>query len=367
MGTPSTPTSPPPTTAPSTPAPAPAPAAPAKPKPAPAAAPRTAPPAGATAIKPATRTGTPAVRRPTKPPARGPPQAPRRKQAQARSSVLGPFRRPASSCSGSVRVSRWRTRRSSTRSTRPSSSPTPTSSTANDKALVVDTHRGRLFGGPDRRHQGPGEEHRLQLLRRYHDAHLRLHRQPPVRPEVAPSPATPTTCSAPSSGQLSWLSVNSWVVLTFTVVEAHLGGGPYSGSHLPHPGRPGRCDDNAIQHGLGGSAAVAIGQAVHPAVARASDGLSVLLPHRARRRPVRERPHGRLLADRRVQTWSGGCCARRRTRSTSRWACMGITALLGGFFMPFYPWWMRPGDRRRRHADRLEVPASVAGGSRPAW
>ena len=71
----------------------PAPAAPAKPKPAPAAAPRTAPPAGATAIKPATRTGTPAVRGPDETPGPWPSAGPgRRKQAQARSSVLGPFR-----------------------------------------------------------------------------------------------------------------------------------------------------------------------------------------------------------------------------------------------------------------------------------
>ncbi len=143
------------------------------------------------------------------------------------------------------------------------------------------------------------------------------------------------------SGKLDWVSANSWVVLTFTVVEAHLGGGPYSGLTWLTLDAQADATSNAVSSGLGGSAAVAISQAyIQPSPAPLTDYLFFFLM-----------AVGAVLifgAITALASNSGGI-----PRRVERWllkqtkdpkhltvGLLGITALLGGFFMPFYPWWM---------------------------
>jgi transitional endoplasmic reticulum ATPase len=348
MGTPSTQTSPPPPTAPSTPAPAttpapaptPKPAATTVPKAAPTAAPRTAPAAGATAIKPATRTGTPAVRPPPRTPARGPPKAPAAGGPRKLGRVFWALFTAGIILLG---VGAGLEVAYPTLVNEVNAAPFITNapvSTVNDKALVVDT----IGGGYSAGQTVVIKDQVKSLVYNSTSGTTTL-----TFASIANLPSSQrSTFSAYANdlfgtltGNLAWVSSGSWVVLTFTVVQTHLGGGPYAGLTYLTLDAQADATFNAIQNGLGGASAVAISQAyIQPWPAPLTDYLFFFLIALG----------VVLLAAALTGVFTAGGGVPRRVE---RWlykqtkdpkhltvGLLGITALLGGFFMPFYPWWM---------------------------
>jgi transitional endoplasmic reticulum ATPase len=132
-------------------------------------------------------------------------------------------------------------------------------------------------------------------------------------------------------GQIGWLSAGASIVMTFTVVQAHLPSGVYGGTNYITLDAAADATYTAINQGLNGAQQVAIGQQyLQPYPAPLYDylfifliGLGIALLAIA------------LLFDRQVERWLVRQTKEPKHLTT---AVMGFTALLGGFFMPFYPW-----------------------------
>jgi len=133
------------------------------------------------------------------------------------------------------------------------------------------------------------------------------------------------------SGQLSWLSSGDQVVMTFTVVQATLPSGVYQSLSYVTLDASADATYHAIQSGLNGPQAVAVGQQFYqPYPAPLYDylfgfliGVGAILIGLA------------FVFHKEVERW-----LMRQTKEPKHLTSMvmGITALLGGVFMPFYPW-----------------------------
>ncbi|MCI4354169.1 MAG: AAA family ATPase, partial [Thermoplasmata archaeon] len=118
----------------------------------------------------------------------------------------------------------------------------------------------------------------------------------------------------------------------FTVVKAQLPKIPYSGFTYLTLDAAADATFHAIDSGLGGAAAVAIGQQfIQPYPAPLYDYLFLFLVVVG----IALFAAGYLF-DRQIERW-----LMRQTKDPRHLTVglMGITALFGGFFMPFYPWW----------------------------
>ncbi|HYK93744.1 MAG TPA: AAA family ATPase [Thermoplasmata archaeon] len=333
MGTPSTQTSPPASRP--TPAPAPAPAAPtpapAKPATAPAAKPAPkAAPTGTTAIRPATRPGTPAARGPPRPPARAGARRPPAPKKRGRTFwtlfivsliLIGtgaallvtfyPVVVNAETASQFITNSH--------------------AALSANKAATIVTLSGSSYQ--------PGNTVVVKDVVKSINFNATSGTTVLTFDSIASLPAAQRTAQstlandlfATISGQISWLSAGSTIVMTFTVVQAHLPSGVYGGISYITIDAAADATIQAINHGLNGGQAVAIGQAfLQPYPAPLYDwlfiflmGLGVALLALA------------WLFDRQVERWLLKQTKEPKHLTT---AVMGFTALLGGFFMPFYPW-----------------------------
>ncbi len=333
MGTPSSKTPPTPNAPQKAPAPAAVPPRPAATAPAPAAAPAPrAAPTGATAIRPATRTGTPARRPPPKAPAKGPPRAPAsRKGKRTRVfwtlAIIGlllvatgaglyaafyPYVVHAKTASQFLTDGR--------------------ATLQNDQAINVVTLSGSSV------HAGDMVVIKDQVASTLYNSSTDTTTL--TFQSIAGLPSSQRASQSTLSndlfgilaGKASWIGSGSWVVLTFTVVKAQLPKGLYSGFTYLTLDAAADATFNAIDAGLGGAAAVAIGQQfIQPYPAPLYDYLFVFLAG-----------VGIVLFaagwvfDRQIERW-----LMRQTKDPRHLTVglMGITALFGGFFLPFYPWW----------------------------
>ncbi|MCI4333024.1 MAG: AAA family ATPase, partial [Thermoplasmata archaeon] len=136
------------------------------------------------------------------------------------------------------------------------------------------------------------------------------------------------------SGHLNWVSGGTPVVLTFTIVRQQLPGGPYgTNGYLTLDGAA-DATNHAIQSGLGGAQAVAIGQQYiqygPPAILY--DDLFIFL---AAIGVVLLALALVLNGAPKIERWFI-----RQTKDPKHLTAilMATVALLGGFFLPFYPW-----------------------------
>jgi transitional endoplasmic reticulum ATPase len=132
-------------------------------------------------------------------------------------------------------------------------------------------------------------------------------------------------------GNPSWISSGTPVVMTFTVVEQKLPGGPYSGQNYLTLDAAADATNHAIATGASGAGAVAIGpQYFQPYPAPAYDYLFYFLIVLGALCLV-----AGILWARRLERW-----LRSHTKEPKPLAIglIGVLALLGGFFLPFYPW-----------------------------
>ncbi|HZY92177.1 MAG TPA: AAA family ATPase [Thermoplasmata archaeon] len=338
MGTPSTNTSPPgarppatPTPQPAAPAPAPAKPAPVAPaaKPAPKPAPRAAP-TGTTAIRPATRPGTPAARGPPRPPARAGARRPPPPKKRGRTfwtlllvglilvgtgaglwvafypAIVNAQTASQFLTSSHAAVS---SNKAATIVTLSSSSYQP-----GNTVVIKDTVKGLAYNASTG----------TTVLTFTSIAGL------PSAQRSAQSTLA-NDLFATISGPVTWLSAGQTIVMTFTVVQAHLPTGVYGGLSYITLDAAADATYNAINHGLNGAQQVAIGQQfLQPYPAPLYDylffflmGVGALMVALA------------FLFDRQVERWLLKQTKEPKHLTT---AVMGFTALLGGFFMPFYPW-----------------------------
>ena len=335
MGTPSTKATPPanaPTPAPAPPAaPAAAPAAPAKTAPRPATATPRPGPTGATAIKPATRTGTPAVRGPPRTPAKAPARAPppaARKRGRVFWTMLIVGVVLAATGAGLEAAFYPDIVHATSASTFIANSG---ATQVNDKAITVVTLGGSYHAGNTVVIQDTVKS--LTYNSTSDTTTLTF-------ASIANLPSNQRTSYstladdlfATLKGTASWISAGSVVVMTFTVVKTTLPGGPYNGLTYLTLDAAADATYNAINNGLGGAAAVAIGQQfIQPSPAPLYDYLFFFLIGVGILMII-----GAILFDRRIERW-----LIKQTKDPKHLtvALIGITALFGGFFLPFYPWW----------------------------
>lgn len=342
MGTPSTKATPPPNTTatsaagtPPTPAPAPATAprttaAPTATAARPVAARPKAAPSGATAIRPATRTGAPAVRGPPRTPAKAPPRAPAgggRKRGRVFWTLLLVGLLVAGTGGALVVTFYPDIVHAETASQFLADSH---ATTLTDKGLTIVTLSGYSAG------------HTVVLQDTVKSTlyNATSHTTVLTFASIANLPSSSraydsglaNSLFATVNGQLNWISAGSQIVMTFTVVQATIASGQYNGLSYLTLDAQADATYNALSHGLGGAAAVAIGQQyLQPSPAPLYDYLFFFLIGLG----------GALIIagiwfDRRIERWMV-----RQTKDPKHLAVllMGITALFGGFFMPFYPWW----------------------------
>jgi transitional endoplasmic reticulum ATPase len=340
MGTPSTqappasnapppPPPPAPATAPSTPA---APAKPAATAPRPAAATPRAAPASGTAIRPATRTGTPARRPPPKAPAKAPPRAPAGRSGKRTRvfwvlAIVGlilvgtgaglyatfyPYVVDAKTASQFITDSHATIQADQAINVVTLSG---SSYSAGDTVVIKDTVSSTFYNSTAD----------TTTLTFQSIANL-------PSSQRGTQSAIANDLFATLNGKASWIGAGSQVVLTFTVVKAELPKALYGGLTYLSLDAAVDATYNAINNGLGGTAAVAIGQQfIQPYPAPLYDylfvflaGIGIVLFAAA------------FLFDRQIERWM-----MRQTKDPRYLTVglMGIVALFGGFFLPFYPWW----------------------------
>ncbi|MGI0132785.1 MAG: AAA family ATPase [Thermoplasmata archaeon] len=132
-------------------------------------------------------------------------------------------------------------------------------------------------------------------------------------------------------GKISWIGSGTWIVMTFTVVRAQLPGGPFEGQSYLTLDAAADATHNAIANGLGGAQAVAIGQQfLQPYPAPLYDYLFAFLIAVGIGLIV-----AALFFAARIQHWM-----LRQTKDPKHLTVflMGLVALFGSFFLPFYPW-----------------------------
>ncbi|MCI4335904.1 MAG: AAA family ATPase [Thermoplasmata archaeon] len=353
MGTPSTKTSIPPSQPPVAPAPAPAPmpapapAAPAqpavKPAPKPAAARPMAKPATAasTAIRPATRTGTPASRGPPKTPARTPPRAPGGGKKRLGRTFWALF------IIGLILVGTGAALEASfypeiVHATTASEflSDSHAALSTNKAATIVQLASSFTVSGAS---VGVGStivvKDSVTGIKYNSTTDTTVLTFGSISSLPTAQRASQTALSndlfGTVQGQLTWLSTGQTVVMTFTIVNAKLPSGVYQS--LSYTTIDGAADAtyNAINTGANGANAVAIGpQFLQPSPAPLYDylffflmALGVIVLFLA----VAEV----WLLHRPIERW-----LMKQTKDPKHLTTMvmGFTALLGGFFMPFYPW-----------------------------
>jgi transitional endoplasmic reticulum ATPase len=133
------------------------------------------------------------------------------------------------------------------------------------------------------------------------------------------------------AGHPSWISGGTPIVLTFTVVQQKLPGGPYGGQTYLTLDAAADATNHAIQSGASGPSAVAIGQQyLQPSPAPLYDYLFYFLTALGALSLA-----AAFLWARRMETW-----LKHQTKEPKALAIgiMGALALFGGFFQPFYPW-----------------------------
>ncbi|MCI4357337.1 MAG: ATP-binding protein, partial [Thermoplasmata archaeon] len=299
-------------------------------KPAAATIPRAAPAPGQTAIRPATKPGSPAVRGPPKAPARGPPRAPPRKTGRRTMWVLiivglilvgtgvglavtfyplivkaetaSQFLQDAHALQSANKAVNFVALTSSSLS-------------AGQTVVIVDHVRSVSFNSTTGTSTlafssiaGLPQGQRVSLT------------------------TLANNLFATFQGKINWVSGGTPIVLTFTIVRQQLPGGPYGTNGYLTLDAAADATNTAIQHGLGGSAAVAIGQQYlqwgPPAVLYddlfyflAGVGALVLFAG--------------VVFSAKIERWF-----MRQTKDPKHLTAvlMAVTALLGGFFLPFYPW-----------------------------
>ncbi|MCI4332013.1 MAG: AAA family ATPase [Thermoplasmata archaeon] len=133
------------------------------------------------------------------------------------------------------------------------------------------------------------------------------------------------------SGKISWVGAGTPITMTFVIVRSQLPGGPFQGQSYITLDAAADATHNAIQNGLSGATGLAIGQQfMQPNPAPLLDYLFVFLM-----------VVGGLLVlaaymfAPRIERWLV-----RQTKDPKNLTVglLGITALFGGFFLPFYPW-----------------------------
>jgi transitional endoplasmic reticulum ATPase len=294
------------------------------------ATPKVAPAASQTAIKPATKTGAPAVRAPPKAPAKGPPRAPPRKTGQRAMWILVlvgiilvatgagllvgfyPYVVHAESASSFLQDAH--AVQSSNKAVN-FVALTGGGFSAGQTVVIQDTVRSVAYNASTQ----------TTVLTFASIADL---------PSSQRSSETTLANSlfATFSGQMNWVGSGTPVILTFTVVRQQLPGGPYgTAGYLTLDGAA-DATNHAIQNGLGGAQSVAVGQQYiqygRPAVLYddlfafvAAVGVACLVLG--------------LFASAKIERWFV-----RQTKDPKHLTAilMAVTALLGGFFLPFYPW-----------------------------
>ncbi len=339
MGTPSTKAtpnanSPSPASAPAAPGPAPAgrPATTAGPaRPLPSATGAKVAPATGTAIRPATRTQTPAARGPPRPPARAPPagRGPAKKRRWSR--TLWTFL-----LVGIVLVATggalWASFYPVVVNAQTASQFLSNShaSILNDKALNVVTIGGSYSAG---------DTVVIKDTLRSIVVNASTGTTTLVFASIANLPTAQRNIETPIANDLfatiqghpSWLSSGSQVVLTFTVVKAQLPSGPYNALSYLTLDAAADATYAAINQGLGGPAAVAIGQQfLQPYPAPLYDYLFVFIAL------VGIALIGAAFAfERRIERWF---LKQTKDPKNLTVGLTTITALLGLAFLPFYPW-----------------------------
>jgi transitional endoplasmic reticulum ATPase len=334
MGTPSTkaPTTPntPPATAPSGTAPSPTTTAP-RPAAAPVAAtPKVAPAASQTAIRPATKTGAPAIRAPPKAPAKAPPRAPPRKTGRRTFLVLlivgiilagvgagllvGFYPEVVHSESASQFLQNAHAVQSSNKAVNYVEL-TASGLSAGQTVVIVDHVRSISYNASS----GTSTI-----------AFASIANLPSGQRSSETSLAN--NLFATFSGNVNWVTAGTPVVLTFTIVREQLPGGPFGTNGYLTLDASADATTNAIQHGLGGAQSVAIGQQYiqygPPAILYDDLFLFLLVVGIAC-------IAASFFAAAKIERW-----VVRQTKDPKHLTAilMAITALLGGFFLPFYPW-----------------------------
>jgi transitional endoplasmic reticulum ATPase len=132
-------------------------------------------------------------------------------------------------------------------------------------------------------------------------------------------------------GKVAWLTSGATIVMTFTVVRAQLPGGPFQGQSYLTLDAAADATHTALANGLSGAQAVAVGQQyLQPYPAPLYDDLFFFLVGVGVALCVLA-----LFYAVKIEAW-----LKRQTKDPKNLTVglMGVTALLGGFFMPFYPW-----------------------------
>jgi transitional endoplasmic reticulum ATPase len=332
MGTPSNQA----TTPPNAPAPA-APAAPpaAKPvataaKPATAPAPRAAP-TGATAIRPATKTGAPAKRPPPRAPAKAPPRAPPAK-AKKHGRVFWSLLIVGIILIGTgigLYAGFYPLMNAKTASAFLTDAH---ATVVTDKAITLVTLSGSSYSA------GTTVIIKDTVSSTLYDASSDTTTLTFKSIADLPSSQRATQSQLSNdlfgtlSGKASWIGGGSQVVLTFTVVKASLSGPVYTALSYVTLNAAADATVNAINHGVGGAGQVAIGQQfIQPYPAPLYDYLFIFLAAVGFAVLV-----AGVMFDRQIERWM-----MRQTKDPRHLTVglMGVVALFGGFFLPFYPWW----------------------------
>ncbi len=132
-------------------------------------------------------------------------------------------------------------------------------------------------------------------------------------------------------GDPTWITAGHVAVLTFTVVQQKLPGGPYAGQTYLTLDAQADATNNAIATGASGPSAVAIGpQYIQAYPAPLYDDLFYFLTALGALCIV-----GAILWSRRIEKWIR---AQTKDPKPLEIGVMGALALFGGFFEPFYPW-----------------------------
>jgi transitional endoplasmic reticulum ATPase len=296
----------------------------------PAVAPKVAPPAAQTAIRPATKPGAPAVRAPPKAPAKAPPRAPPRKTGQRTWWVLilvgvillgtgagllvtfYPYVVHAQTASQFLQNSHAV---QSTNKAVNFIALTGGGYAAGQTVVIKDTVRSSVYNSSTG----------TTVLTFASIANLPAGQRSSETTEA-------NNLFATVNGQMGWIGSGTPIVMTFTVVRQELPGGPYGTTGYLTLDAAADATNHAIQGGLGGSQAVAIGQQYlqyGPPAALYDDlfifliGVGVACLALA------------FFASAKIERWFI-----RQTKDPKHLTAllMATTALLGGFFLPFYPW-----------------------------
>jgi transitional endoplasmic reticulum ATPase len=300
------------------------------PRPAAAATPKAAPAASQTAIRPATKTGAPAIRAPPKAPAKAPPRAPPRKTGRRTMLVLlivgiilagvgagllvGFYPDVVHAETASQFLQNAHAVQSSNKAVNYVEL-TASGLSAGQTVVLMDNVRSISFNSTTD----------TSTLAFASIANL---------PSGQRSSETSLADNlfATFSGNVNWVSAGTPVILTFTIVREQLPGGPFGTNGYLTLDAAADATTNAIQHGLGGAQSVAIGQQYiqygRPAILYDDLFIFLLAVGLACIAAA-------LFAAAKIERWFV-----RQTKDPKHLTAilMAITALLGGFFLPFYPW-----------------------------